>query len=345
MKKISGVDLFCGIGGLTYGLQQTGVIKINAGIDNDLTCKYAFEINNKSKFLYKDIKEVTKEDLLPYFDKDCYKLIAGCAPCQPYSSHQKNKDLNNRSQHSKYGLIMQLLRLVQEIEPEFVTMENVPHLEKDPLLQEFLQWFTDNSYHIHHRVVDISKYGAPQKRKRFVFIASKLGIIEIPKGNIKPLLIKDVIGNLLPIAAGEQSSIDPLHVSSDLSELNIKRIKASKPDGTWKDWPIELLPNCYKKESGKSYLGVYGRLNANKPAPTLTTQFTRYGTGRYGHYEQNRALSLREGALLQTFPKYYDFGIKAGISKTDIAKHIGNAVPPILGKLIGELFKDSILNP
>jgi len=138
-RKISGVDLFCGIGGLTYGLQQTGSIRINAGIDNDWTCKYAFETNNKSKFLNKDIKEVTKEDLLPYFDNDNYRLIAGCAPCQPYSSHQKNKDLNNRAQHSKYGLIMELLRLVKEIEPEFVTMENVPHLKKDPSLQEFLQ--------------------------------------------------------------------------------------------------------------------------------------------------------------------------------------------------------------
>jgi len=137
MKKISGIDLFCGVGGLTQGLQQAG-IKITAGIDNDITCKYAFEINNKAKFIFKDIKNITKEELIPFFDKNSYKLIAGCAPCQPYSSHQKNKDLNNRKKHNKYGLIMELLRIVKEIQPEFVTMENVPQLLNDPLLTEFI---------------------------------------------------------------------------------------------------------------------------------------------------------------------------------------------------------------
>lgn len=338
MKKISGIDLFCGVGGLTQGLQQAG-IKITAGIDNDITCKYAFEINNKAKFIFKDIKNITKEELIPFFDKNSYKLIAGCAPCQPYSSHQKNKDLNNRKKHNKYGLIMELLRIVKEIQPEFVTMENVPQLLNDPLLTEFISWFKENKYYIDYDKVDISKYGAPQKRKRFVFIASKLGKVKIPKPDkfTKIKTVKETIEQLDIISAGEQSLIDPLHISSKLSKTNIKRIKASKPGGTWNDWPKELLPNCYKKESGKSYLGVYGRLNPNKPSSTLTTQFTRYGTGRYGHYEQHRALSLREGALLQTFPENYDFGITNNISKTNIAKHIGNAVPPLLGKIIGEI--------
>lgn len=338
MKKISGIDLFCGIGGLTNGLQQAG-IKINAGIDNDVTCKYAFEKNNNAKFIFKDIRKVTKEDLLPFFEKGAYKLVAGCAPCQPYSSHQKSKKIDDRSKHNKYGLIMELLRIVKEVEPEFVTMENVPQLLKDPLLQDFILWFKDNGYYIDYDKVDVSKYGVPQRRKRFVFVASKLGEIKIPRVNKVDNLktVKETIGSLPPIVAGEKNLIDPLHVSSLLSDLNIKRIKASKPGGTWKDWPQELLPNCYKKESGKSYLGVYGRINPDKPSSTLTTQFTRYGTGRYGHYEQDRALSLREGALLQSFPKNYDFGIENNISKTHIAKHIGNAVPPLLGKIIGQI--------
>lgn len=226
MKKISGIDLFCGIGGLTNGLQQAG-IKINAGIDNDITCKYAFEVNNNAKFIFKDITKVTKKDILPFFENDSYKLIAGCAPCQPYSNHQKSKNLNNRLKHTKYGLIMELLRLVQEIKPEFVTMENVPQLLNDPLLQDFISWFKNNGYYINYDKIDVSKYGAPQRRKRFVFVASKLGEIKIPKINKidKIRTVKEIIGNLPSISAGEKSISDPLHVSSVLSEINFNFVE------------------------------------------------------------------------------------------------------------------------
>ncbi len=118
---------------------------------------------------------------------------------------------------------------------------------------------------------------------------------------------------------------------------NLQRIKQSKPNGTWRDWNRKLLPACYKKESGQTYTSVYGRMGWDGVSPTITTQFHNYGSGRFGHPTQNRALSLREGALLQTFPEDYDFGeVK---SMTDIARHIGNAVPPVLGEIIGKTIK------
>ncbi len=131
-----------------------------------------------------------------------------------------------------------------------------------------------------------------------------------------------------------------MHKAKRLSDTNIKRIKQSKPNGTWRDWDKKLLPDCYKKDSGQTYTSVYGRMSWNNVSPTITTQFFNYGSGRFGHPTQNRALTLREGALLQTFPENYDFGeIK---SMTAIARHIGNAVPPILGEIIGNTIKQHI---
>ena len=149
--------------------------------------------------------------------------------------------------------------------------------------------------------------------------------------------VRQAIGDLEPLENGQRSTTDPLHFCSRLSPINIRRIKASIPGGTWCDWPTSLLPDCYRKDSGASYKSVYGRMEWDKPAPTLTTQFYRYGTGRYGHPVQHRALSLREGAILQTFPANYEFvPPNETVNFTSIGRHIGNAVPPALGYIIGQ---------
>jgi len=139
---------------------------------------------------------------------------------------------------------------------------------------------------------------------------------------------------------------DKLHRTASLSEINLKRIKASVPGGTWKDWPEELRCACHKKDSGQTYTSVYGRMSWDKIGPTMTTQFFCYGTGRYGHPEQDRALSLREGALLQTFPRDYEFFPPdvTDYCMRDVARHIGNAVPVRLGEIIGESIRHHIEN-
>lgn len=347
MKKIVGIDLFCGIGGLTNGLVNAG-IDIRAGFDIDETCKISFEqpLNNNPIFINKDIKTLSKKDFMEFFDDSSYKLVAGCAPCQPYSAHQKKKKTEDRMSHDSYGLIEEYLRIVKLIKPEFVVMENVANLQKDPFFEtKFINFFNTNNYHIDHKIVNIAKYGAPQRRKRLLFIAVSKEIpnyktIQIPEStNAQPQTVFDAIGNLPHLKNGMVDVSDPLHISASLEAKNLARIQVSVEGGTWRDWPSELLPECYKKESGKTYTSVYGRMNRNDVAPTLTTQFTRYGTGRYGHYEQDRAISLREGAILQTFPITYKFDSLLGI--TALARQIGNAVPPLAAKVIGEIFVKS----
>jgi DNA (cytosine-5)-methyltransferase 1 len=152
--------------------------------------------------------------------------------------------------------------------------------------------------------------------------------------------ISDVIAGLPKIKAGTTNRKDHLHRASKLSKINLKRIKASKPGGTWLDWPLKLRAECHKTKEGASYKNVYGRMAWDDQAPTITTQCNAYGTGRFGHPEQNRAISLREAALLQTFPKDYKFvpdGQDYNIST--VARMIGNAVPVELGRAIAKSIK------
>ena len=150
--------------------------------------------------------------------------------------------------------------------------------------------------------------------------------------------VRDVIEDQPFLKAGQTDSKDNLHRCRALTDINLKRIQSSVPGGTWEDWPEELLPNAYRKKSGQTYKSVYGRLAWDKPSSTITTQFIGYGSGRFGHPEQDRALSLREGALLQTFPKRYEFidpEVGDQYSTKAVAVQIGNAVPPRLGEIIG----------
>ena len=336
-KKFVAIDLFCGVGGLTHGLQKAG-IDVRVGIDNDNTCKFAYEKNNRSKFIEKDIKDIKGKDLKHYYKGADVKVLVGCAPCQTFSTHsikiKKNKDLES---DTRWGLLTEFSRLVSELQPDIVSMENVPLLEKENVFKNFKKVLSDMGYLVNYRIVDCSKYGMPQKRRRLVLLASRIGMVEVPEPTNKKKTVKDVIGHLPRISQGKACKRDSLHVASKLTPINIERIKCSKAGGTWRDWPKKLRVNCHKKNSGSTYSSVYGRMGWDKPSPTITTQFNRYGTGRFGHPTQNRALTLREGAMLQTFPKKYKFFKDIDdTSKVKIGIHIGNAVPVELGKIIGK---------
>ena len=220
--------------------------------------------------------------------------------------------------------------------PHIVTMENVPRLERESVFSCFVESLKSLGFVVWHKVVNCSDHGVPQQRERLVLMASRLGPLQlIPATRRKT--VKEAIGKLPPIDAGETYDKDPLHQSSGLSPLNYTRIKASSPGGTWRDWDEELVANCHKKKSGMTYPSVYGRMSWDQPSPTITTQFFGFGNGRFGHPEQDRALSLREGALLQSFPKGYKF-CKPGdpIYRKTIGRLIGNAVPVKLGEAIGK---------
>lgn len=334
------VDLFCGVGGLTCGLKQAG-LNVVAGFDNDKTCEYAYTHNNKTVFCCRNIKNVMPEEVNKCYSPGADKILVGCAPCQPFStmSYKRFKD-SPRELDEKYDLLSEFGRLIKGVKPIIVSMENVPEIRNSNIFKSFVALLKDQGYYTDGgQVVYCPDYGIPQNRHRFVLLASLFGEIHLlpPTHKRKEVCVRRFIENLPPVKAGEICETDPLHRTAKLSDINLKRIRASLPGGTWKDWPEELRCECHKKDSGQTYTSVYGRISWDKIGPTMTTQFFCYGTGRYGHPEQDRALTLREGALLQTFPEKYEFfpPETQDICMRDIARHIGNAVPVRLGKIIG----------
>lgn len=339
--SINAVDLFCGVGGLTKGVANTG-INVLAGIDLDADCKYAYTVNNKSDFIHTSVSEIDSSVILNLYPKNGVKILMGCAPCQPFSTYNNKK---GKIKHKDWFLLDSFAEHIKKIQPDIVSMENVPSLEKEEIFQSFINTLEKNNYFVSYKVVNAADYGVPQRRKRLLLLASKYGEIKLiePTHKNNQITVREAIGDLIEIQAGEMADNDILHTASKLSDLNLERIRHSKQGGTWRDWPEEILPECYKKQSGSTYSAVYGRMCWDDVAPTLTTQFTRYGTGRYGHPTQNRALSLREGAILQSFPRDYKFTENINYDKTKVAKHIGNAVPVKLGEVIGESIKQHLI--
>jgi DNA (cytosine-5)-methyltransferase 1 len=341
--SISAVDIFCGIGGLTYGLIKAG-IPVTAGIDMDESCRYAYETNNSAKFVKADIRQITAKEVKGLFGKGDVKVLVGCAPCQCFSKHTQK--IKNRNRDEKWKLLDAFGKLISGVRPDIVSMENVGELTKQDVFRRFISRLEKEKYHVYWSVVHCPDYGIPQKRSRLVLLASKYGTIELIEKTHTPSryrTVRQTVGKLDKIRAGEMSKNDKMHRAAILSPLNLKRIEQSKPGGTWLDWDEELRCPCHRKASGETYSSVYGRMEWNKPGPTITTQFYIYGTGRFGHPKQNRALSLREGALLQTFPKKYKFIAPDKVSSLrELGTHIGNAVPVRLGVIIGRSIKNHI---
>lgn len=333
------VDLFCGAGGLSFGMKQAGVT-ISAGIDLDPACRYPFEVNVEAKFYQEDVAGLSPEFVASLFPEGSIRILAGCAPCQPFSSYTTKGLMREKD----WELLSKFANLITALEPEIVTMENVPRLELYEIFEEFRGSLERAGYEYSYSIVRCAEYGVPQQRRRLVLLASKIGDIElIPVTHTKKdfKTVWDTIYDLEKIEAGGVSKLDPLHRSSGLSKRNLKRIRSSRPGGTWYDWDTKLRANCHAKTTGKTYQSVYGRMSWNELAPTLTTQFHGFGNGRFGHPVQDRALSLREGALLQTFPSDYAFLAKdEPVRIKSIARLIGNAVPVRIGEAIGR----SIMN-
>ncbi|MDA7968828.1 MAG: DNA cytosine methyltransferase [Gammaproteobacteria bacterium] len=343
-KKIYAVDLFCGVGGLTYGLRTAGRIGggivVKAGIDNDSSCREAYEKNNPgAEFVSMDIRNITPAEINAHYAGADVKVLVGCAPCQPFSAHtRKNRD---RSKGDDCSLLQVFSRLIRKCEPDIVSIENVPGLQKHEVFERFMKDLERLGYHCARpEIVFCPQYGVPQKRKRLVVLASRLGEIKlIPPTHESPdewPTVKDAMrrDSLQPIEHGKRAKKDPCHEAMRLTAKNFERIKQSTPGGNWRDWDKSIVSKCHKKAY---YPAPYGRMEWNAPAPTITTQFCYYSTGRFGHPDQHRAISLREGALLQTFPMNYQFQNAAKpLTAREIARHIGNAVPVNLAKAIGK---------
>lgn len=342
--SIACVDLFCGAGGLTYGLRKAG-IPVVAGVDLDSACRFPYEKNNRgAAFIGKDISTLSAEDLEKLYGTSKIRVLAGCAPCQPFSSYAQRYDTEGTP---RWALLREFARLVRETLPDVVTMENVPAVVRHSVFEDLAKALEGCDYHVWFDVVDAADFGLPQRRRRAVLIASRLGpvtpLTAEASSTEKRRTVRDAIKKMPRLQAGLANKKDPLHSAAGLSKTNLRRIQASRAGGTWRDWPKSLVAACHQREKGKTYPGVYGRMEWDKAAPTLTTQFFGFGSGRFGHPSQDRALSLREGAVLQGFPKTYSF-VQPGhdVHFKVLGRLIGNAVPVDLARAIGKYIRQHI---
>jgi DNA (cytosine-5)-methyltransferase 1 len=342
MPNASVVDLFCGAGGLSHGFFLEG-FSIAGGIDFDESCRYAFEANNDANFIRRDVAELTSEEINALFHSSKARVLVGCAPCQPFSTYnQKNDD-------PKWQLLGHFSKLIDEVQPDVVSMENVPRLlsfKAGEVFQSFVSKLRAANYHVVFDVLYGPDFGLAQTRSRLVLLASRLGPIELPVPTHSDgyRTVRDEIGGLPQLRHGETHPTDPLHCASKLAPINVRRIDASKPGGTWRDWPPELVADCHTQDTGRGYSSVYGRMSWDEPSPTITTQFFGFGNGRFGHPEQQRALSLREGAMLQGFPQNYAF-IRPDqpVPFKTVGRLIGNAVPVKLASAIARAVKTHLM--
>lgn len=334
---IKAIDFFCGAGGLTRGLINAG-IEVISGIDIDPDCRETYERNNPpARFLCEDVRKlgihrlkkvvahIKKEDL----------LLAACAPCQPFSKHKKKPESDDLS-----SLLLQFARFVRALEPGQILIENVPGITRVKgysTYRRFRRILECLNYSIAEGVVDAKEYGTPQTRRRFIILALRKQHASFPdpthgKDRIPFATVRQAISRFPAIRAGETHGKVPNHSASSLSKLNLKRIRNCPPDGgDRRNWRKGLILKCHRN-GHSGHTDVYGRMWWNRAAPALTCKCVSFSNGRYGHPEQDRAISLREAAALHGFSDDYVF---YGASRGHLAQQIGNSVPVALSNAFG----------
>lgn len=341
------IDLFSGAGGLTVGLKSAG-FEVVAAVENDPSACKSYKSNHPEVTLLEaDIREVRGESFAKHLNGRRLDLLTGCPPCQGFTSltsKYKRSDLRN-------ALIREFGRLVDDLNPRLVMLENVPRLGVvgKELLGEFLELLSSRKYNFDMGTLDAADFGVPQFRKRFVLIASKIGEIQLPKpthaskklGGLKPhktvksaLKVKRKAITLSEARGSNSRELSPsrLHIVRDISELNRQRLAAASPGETWVNIPEHLRPPCHQN-GYRGFMNTYGRLEWDAPSPTITSGCITPSKGRFGHPEEIRTISIREAALLQSFPSRYRF---IGNTIDDICQMIGNALPPVFATALAE---------
>lgn len=335
-------DFFSGCGGTSEGMRAAG-LQIKLGIDIDSDAAQTYRSNfPKAGFIRRDIRYLRARDLAPYIEAERSRpiLFGACAPCQPFSKQRRTQ---KRCDSGK-NLLQEFHRFVKSYLPEYVFIENVPGLQsiddaRGPFAK-FLKLLTKLGYWHSHKVIYACHYGVPQRRRRLVLIASRLGPISFPKATHGPGTKKkrlptvwEAIGHLPRIAAGQSHHNILNHRAAGLSDLNLKRIKATKAGGTRTNWPVSLVLDCHEGHGG--HTDVYGRMTKDQPSAALTTRCISLSNGRFGHPTQHRAISVREAACLQTFPMDFEF---FG-SMTSMSRQVGNAVPVAMARVFGDAIR------
>lgn len=349
-SNLKAVDFFCSGGGMSSGILNSG-IKVLAGIDYDNTCKETYLANIKgAKFIHADVfeyKEETLEKELNLQKNDDNLILIGCSPCQFWSIINTDRKKSAKSK----SLLIEFKRFVEYFNPGYVVVENVPGVlrRKDESgLEDFIIWLEANGYAVHHGVHNVVDYGVPQSRRRLTLIANRVNnnVLEPVKYKGKLKTVYDVIGehNGFPkVEAGHKDETEFMHSVAGLKQINIDRLNLTDKDGGSRISYAnneDLAPNCHKNDT-VNFKDTYGRMWWHKPSPTITTKYFSISNGRFAHPEENRAISIREGAVLQSFPN--DYKIKA-TSIANAARMIGNAVPPKYAASIGKAIIKNHLN-
>ena len=352
--KFKAIDLFCGAGGLSTGLKKSG-FRLCLGVDIDEKALKTYKCNLKrTKVLKEDIKKVTGEKIteLTGINRRDNFLLAGCPPCQGFSSLGK-RDANDE----KNELVYEYIRIINELEPSFILMENVPGMSTGvgkEIFKNVVKELEEN-YHVEYATLNAADFGVPQIRKRLVLhgirndVYDNLGLDkekqkilpksthskEKKKGYRKWVTVRKAIFDLPILGAGESydDGIIKNHKARSLSETNIERLQEIRLHGGNREMISEELQlECHKKEN-VSYTDTYGIIDPDKPAPTITSGCTIISKGRYCHPTQNRGLSIREAARLQYFDDKFEF---QG-NMCEMSLQIGNAVPPKLAQASGKV--------
>lgn len=351
-KSLAVIDLFSGCGGSALGFAQAG-FDIKVAVDIDTKASETFKVNfPNANVITGDISYIASQELLKAANAKNGKniVVIACPPCQGFSTARRKSQMMTDSRNT---LIYEFLRVVRDIKPFAFIMENVPGLANGggkSIFLDVLQQLKEMGYYTVYGVVDTADYGVPQRRKRLVLMGTndrKIRLSFPQKTNQNSELpdrylpvwnsVRNTINDLPPIKAGEKSLKDPMHVASNLAEINLRRMANTPADGGGRlSWPEELVLECHKKVTG--YKDIYGRMKWDLPSPTITAGCVMISKGRFGHPKQHRAISLREAARLQTFPDHFVFTGNVG----EIASQIGNAVPPLLAKRIADSFMESL---
>jgi DNA (cytosine-5)-methyltransferase 1 len=351
VKPPTMVDLYSGCGGVTQGFKSKG-FKVLAAVESNSTAAATYRLNHPEVALYdKDIREVTPDEMLTRCGLQPGELtvLSVCAPCQPFSRQNRSKKDENRTR-----LVLEMLRFTEALKPKFAFMENVPGLAKGKnknIFDELIGGLTKLGYVVSQpRVVDAANYGVPQFRKRLILLASRekmcLAIPDITHVSpgeaekaekAKWQTVGEAFEGLCKLDAGQQSQSDTLHKARSHTALNLERIKHIPHNGgSRRSLPLYLRLKCHQNGEDIGYNDVYGRLDSRKPSNTLTTGCTNFTKGRFAHPTEDRAITPREAARLQTFPDTYRFDG----SHEQIARQIGNAVPVGLAEAFASYFYD-----
>ena len=330
-------DFFSGCGGTSLGFAHAGIAPALA-TDWEPDAAATFRLNfPATDVIERDIHDLEIDEVQAALrpSGNGVRLFAGCAPCQPFARHRHEP----MHRDGRSFLLLEFLRFVKALNPELIFVENVPGMRRLSASQGPFAEFVDEvskTHHVAYDTISSADYGVPQTRRRLLFVASRLGPIDMPvpthgPGTGQPhTTVRDWIGDLPPIAAGDEDLDLSGHRAMGLSKLNLARIRATPEGGDRRDWPRHLWPDCHRGGFG-GHTDVYGRLRWDKTAPALTTKCISYSNGRFGHPDQDRALSAREAARLQTFPIEFQFSGSLGSQ----ARQIGNAVPVALARRFG----------